>query len=201
MAQLPAKNLGLAVDGARLRDAIDILLEETGPIKKHWLLKVINQLPKEPNLDRIREQGNGALEEIINIAKQDKQAALDLIEEVSSFTNHVVRPTLRGRDERKELNKFKRRRQLLAENAKKYKDRVRNAILAREFELGHRLDQKERQQYLYQLQDEWKLGLRERVRTSVGVPRQQIQREYAEELNQHYQKLVDEGMAKAQKQD
>ncbi len=78
---------------------------------------------------------------------------------------------------------------------------MRNAILAREFELGYRLDQKEGQQYLYQLQDEWKLGLRERVRTSVGVPRQQIQREYAEELNQHYQKLVDEGMAKAQKQD
>lgn len=201
MAQLPAKNLGLVVDGARLRDAIDILLEDGGFLQKHWLLKVIDHLPREPNWNRIREQGNGALEEIINIAKQDKQAALDLIEEVSSFTNHVVRPTLRGRDERKELNKFKRRRQLLAENAKKYKDRVRNAILAREFELGYRLNQKERQQYLYQLQDEWKLGLRERVRTSVGVPRQQIQREYAEELNQHYQKLVDEGMAKAQKQD
>lgn len=100
MAQLPAKNLGLVVDGARLRDAIDILLEDGGFLQKHWLLKVIDHLPREPNWNRIREQGNGALEEIINIAKQDKQAALDLIEEVSSFTNHVVRPTLRGRDER-----------------------------------------------------------------------------------------------------
>ena len=96
MAQLPAKNLGLVVDGARLRDAIDILLEDGGFLQKHWLLKVIDHLPREPNWNRIREQGNGALEEIINIAKQDKQAALDLIEEVSSFTNHVVRPTLRG---------------------------------------------------------------------------------------------------------
>ena len=30
MAQLPAKNLGLVVDGARLRDAIVILLEDGG---------------------------------------------------------------------------------------------------------------------------------------------------------------------------
>lgn len=183
--------LGITVDRARLRKAMELLLSPgRGAARSEKVKEAIKRLPSAPRLYRALEP----LNEIIVVARQDALVALTLVEEADKIRESEKRKVVEA-IVNETANSAQRRQVLLAENAKKYKDRLRNVIIDREYEIGRRLSPSERESYLAKKRKEWREGLNARLAQSVGVNRQDVQREYANHLNEVYRKRVERRLA------
>lgn len=178
---------GIVYDRLRLREAITLLLDKLyGKSRSDRVRTAIKNLPKPPRLYYAME----ALNEIVVIARQDPFLAIRIVDEADKRREGEI-ARLEKALATGNATAEERRKEVLRQNAAKYRKRVNDAIAAREKHLGRRMTSEERKSYTQELQRTWKLALEQRVKESPGTNRHAVQKAYADELNDRMRKKAE----------
>lgn len=178
-------------DRMRLREAVTLLLSRPfGESRSAKVRDAIASLPKSPKL-----YGKlSPLVEIINVARQDPFMALRLVDEADK-KREQDKALAEKALEKGTASTEDKMRELRRQNTAKYRQRLKDAVTAREKYLGRGLTPTEKETYLDELKKAWKLAARKRVNESYGEDKRHVMREFANDLNARMHKKAQQGQS------
>lgn len=135
-------------DHPRLNQAIQLLLDyRFGAQREQKVREAIHMLPKRISFTRTIEP----LNEIMRVARQSPNKALDLLEPVGKARDRLEK------ERRAATPLLTRRREVVRNNTARYRTRTKLAVLTEEIRLQHKFSKDEEKAFLDEKKRLWKM--------------------------------------------